>query len=376
MSDSTGVRVLALNGGSSSVKFGLYEAHAEAVTALASGEVETAVVDEALFSRIDAALGDSVPDAVGHRIVHGGPSLFHPVVINHAVIARLREAKAFAPLHMPASLELIGMAQTRYAGVPHVACFDTGFHADLPDIAAVLPIPQALRRDGLRRYGFHGLSCQSVLHQLGGTAPERLIIAHLGSGASVTAVRAGHSVDTSMGLTPSGGVVMGTRAGDVDPGLLLHMIRQHGMDADALEDVIDRHSGLLGISGVSGDLRRLHAAGQPDAALALRIFSRSISKAIAGMMASLGGADLIVFTGGVGENDAEVRSAIIDDLNWAGVSGEGGRVRVEVLPSQEVEQIAREVSGVMRYGVCASSIGADGKAAQPGWGTSIPLVGR
>ena len=376
MSDSTGVRVLALNGGSSSVKFGLYEANAEAVTALASGEVETAVVDEALFSCIDAALGDSVPDAVGYRIVHGGPSLFHPVVINDAVIARLREAKAFAPLHMPASLELIGMAQTRYAGVPHVACFDTGFHADLPDIAAVLPIPQALRRDGLRRYGFHGLSCQSILHQLGGTAPERLIIAHLGSGASVTAARAGHSVDTSMGLTPSGGVVMGTRAGDVDPGLLLHMIRQHGMDADALEDVIDRHSGLLGISGVSGDLRRLHAAGQPDAALALRIFSRSISKAIAGMMASLGGADLIVFTGGVGENDAEVRSAIIDDLNWAGVSGEGGRVRVEVLPSQEVEQIAREVSGVMRYGVSASSIGADGKHAQPGWKTSIPLVGR
>ncbi len=360
MSDSPALRVLVLNGGSSSVKFGLYEVGFGAVAVLTSGEVETADVGDALFSRIDSALGERTPDAVGHRIVHGGPHLFQPVVIDDATVARLADATAFAPLHMPASLKLIAMARTRYAGVPHVACFDTGFHADLPDIASVLPIPRALRREGLRRYGFHGLSCQSILHQLGGSRPERLIIAHLGSGASVTAVRAGRSIDTSMGLTPSGGVVMATRAGDVDPGLLVYLLRERGVDAGALEDLIDHRSGLLGISGVSGDLRRLHAAAADhDAALAIRIFSRSVGKTIAAMMASLGGADLIVFTGGVGENDAQVRAAILADLRWAGVDGGGGRVRVEVLPSQEGEQIARETSAAVRAGAAAPRIAAE-----------------
>jgi acetate kinase len=210
-------------------------------------------------------------------------------------------------------------------------------------------IAKEYRADGVRRYGFHGLSCQSIVHQLGRALPERLVIAHLGSGASVTAVRNGRSIDTSMGLTPSGGVVMASRAGDLDPGLLLYLMRERGMDAASIEDMVDRRSGLLGISGVSGDLRKLHAvaATNADAALAIAAFCRSVAKQIAAMMASLGGADMIVFTGGIGENDADVRSAICADLGWAGVSMDPSatdvRASVQVLASLEGAEMARGV---------------------------------
>jgi acetate kinase len=205
----------------------------------------------------------------------------------------------------------------------------------------------------VRRYGFHGLSCQSILHQLGDAVPERLIIAHLGSGASVTAVHDGRSVDTSMGLTPSGGTVMATRTGDIDPGLLLFLLRDGGLDGAGLEELIDRQSGLLGISGLSPDMRRLHAAAETDddAALAIAIFCRSVARQIAGMMTALGGADLIVFTGGIGEHDPVVRTAICRDLAWAGVApdeGAAGAVAVRVMPSDEGGQIAREVFAVLR----------------------------
>ncbi len=330
------MRVLTLNGGSSSVKFGVYDAGEAAVAELSSGEVEHGEADADLFDRI----GDVRPDAIGHRIVHGGVDLFAPVLIDPAVLARLERASAFAPLHGPAALTMIAAAQARYPGVPQVACFDTGFHADLPDVAAVLPLPLPLREEGIRRYGFHGLSCESILAQLGDAIPDRLIIAHLGNGASVTAVRAGRSVDTSMGLTPSGGVVMGTRTGDIDPGVLLYLLRERGMDAVALERVIDRQSGLLGLSGRSADLRVLHAAGDAAADLAIRIFCRSVAKAIAGMLATLGGADLLVFTGGIGEHDAVVRAAICNDLTFAGT------LVWRTLPSQEGQQIARHVAAV------------------------------
>ena len=326
------MRVLTLNGGSSSVKFGVYDAGA-AVVELSSGAVEHAFVDADLFDRIGAVR----PDAIGHRIVHGGVDLHAPVLIDPAVLARLERATAFAPLHGPAALAMIAAAQARYPGVPQVACFDTGFHADLPDVAAVLPLSAALRAQGIRRYGFHGLSCESILAQLGDAVPDRLIIAHLGNGASVTAVRGGRSVDTSMGLTPSGGVVMGTRTGDIDPGVLLYLLRERGMDAVALEALIDRQSGLLGLSGRSADLRALHAAGDAAADLAIRIFCRSVAKAIAGMLATLGGTDLIVFTGGIGEHDAVVRAAICADLSFA------GPIVSRTMPSQEAQQIAQHV---------------------------------
>lgn len=332
----SGKRVLTLNGGSSSVKYGLY-AVGDAVVELSTGEVEHADVDATVFAEI----GGGQPDAIGHRIVHGGIDLFAPVRIDAGVLARLQAATAFAPLHGPASLRMIALAQARYPGVPQIACFDTGFHASLPAIAATLPIPKALRDAGVRRYGFHGLSCESILAQLGDAVPHRLIIAHLGNGASVTAVLDGHSVDTSMGLTPSGGVVMGTRAGDIDPGLLLYLVRERGLGAAEIETLIDRQSGLLGLSGRSSDLRVLHAAGDAAATLALAIFCRSVAKQMAGMLVVLGGADLIVFTGGIGEHDAAVRAAISADLAFA------GPIAQRVLPSQENAQIARHVGRLL-----------------------------
>lgn len=328
------LRVLTVNGGSSSVKIGVF-AVGEDVTELSSNEVEHADAD--LF----AAFGEMRPDAIGHRIVHGGVDLFTPVLIDADVLARLERATAFAPLHAPAALVKIALTKARYPGVPQVACFDTGFHAELPDVAATLPIPATLRAEGVRRYGFHGLSCESILAQLGSAPPARLIIAHLGSGASITAVRDGRSVDTSMGLTPSGGVVMATRAGDIDPGLLLYLMREHRLDAAEVEDLIDRRSGLLGVSRLSADLRMLHATDAPAANLAIRLFCRSVAKQIAAMLAVLGGADLIVFTGGIGEHDAVARAAICADLTFA------GPIPIRTLPSQEGTQIARHVAQVL-----------------------------
>lgn len=340
--------ILTLNEGSSSLKFGFYSAGPDGVEERTSGEVE-GVQPADMFEQIDAALDGARPAAIGHRIVHGGPELFDPVEIDGGVLRRLERATAFAPLHGPAALSLIRAAQARYPNVPQIACFDTGFHKDLEEVAAVLPIAKVFRADGVRRYGFHGLSCQSIVRQLGPDLPERLIIAHLGSGASVTAVRGGRSIDTTMGLTPSGGIVMASRAGDLDPGLLLYLMRERGMDASGIEDLVDRRSGLLGISGVSGDLRKLHAAAatNADAALAIAMFCRSVAKQIAAMMAALGGADMIVFTGGIGENDIVVRSAIAADLGWAGVSMDFAardvRVVVRVLASQEGAEMARAV---------------------------------
>jgi acetate kinase len=227
----------------------------------------------------------------------------------------------------------------------------------MPEVARVLPLPRDLQSLGIQRYGFHGLSCESIVHQLETSVPERLIIAHLGNGASVTAVKNGKSIDTSMGLTPSGGVIMASRSGDLDPGVLVYLMRENKFDAAMLEDLIDHRSGLVGISGIGGDMRRLHdaASSNPDARLAIDMFCYSVRKQIAAMMAALGGVDLIVFTGGIGENDGEVRASICAGLSWAGVSLDAAQdhskydpvstdasaVRVLVLPSQEDEQIAR-----------------------------------
>ncbi len=348
-----GAVIFALNGGSSSLKYGAFAIDGDDVARRAGGSVAADADHDTLFDAIATALPGVVPDAIGHRIVHGGLDLFDPVPVDAAVIARLEAACAFAPLHGPAALALIAAAQRRYPGVPQVACFDTGFHRHLPPVAAVLPVPAALRAGGIRRYGFHGLSCQSIVRQLGRALPDRLVIAHLGSGASVTAVRAGRSIDTSMGLTPSGGVVMATRSGDVDPGLLLFLLRERGMTAATLEDLVDRRSGLLGISGLSGDLRLLRQEGAalPDAALAIAIFCRSVAKQIAAMIVSLGGIDLLVFSGGIGVHDAATRDAICADLAWANVAASvdaRAGVPVMLLSPDEEEQIARDVSIVAR----------------------------
>jgi acetate kinase len=375
--------VLALNSGSSSLKFGLYRVGAARIETLLSGAATSIGEREASFrardargpladetlplpgqgeaveriGRLLAGAGMPAPAAIGHRIVHGGPSLRQHCLIDDAVVRQIEAAGAFAPLHTPPALSVIRFARDHFPGLAQAACFDTSFHAELDAVAQTLPIPKKLRAEGLRRYGFHGLSCESILHQLADDLPERLIVAHLGNGASVTAVKGGRSIDTSMGLTPTGGVIMGTRSGDLDPGILVYLMREKQLDAAALEDLVDRRCGLLGISGVGSDMRRLHeaAASNPDARLAVEMFCYSVRKQIATMVAALDGADMLVFTGGIGENDAEIRASVCGGLSWIGLSLDplrnrsaddpihdpGSRCRIRVLTSQEDEQIAR-----------------------------------
>lgn len=333
----SGAIVLALNSGSSSLKYGLFHIQGDAPLTIVSGTIETTDDDGACFDTIETMLADAPPPTViGHRIVHGGPYRDRHCLIDTAVLHDLKAACAFAPLHGPAALALIHMAKERFPLLPQAACFDTAFHADMPDVARVLPIPRQWFEHGIRRYGFHGLSCESILRKLGNDRPRRLIIAHLGNGASVTAVQDGRSIDTSMGLTPSGGVIMATRTGDIDPGVLLHLLRERNVDANTLGDTIDHTSGMLGISGLSGDVRCLRRASSTNANadLALRMFELSVCKQIAAMIASLGGIDTVVLTGGIGEHDLQTQNAVRDGLAW--VPGLG----IRIMASEEDEQIA------------------------------------
>nr|WP_302675774.1 acetate kinase [Sphingomonas faeni] len=337
---------MVLNSGSSSLKIGLYEVGASHLSELLTDDIETSPQDENPFERIDRLLGKNAlpaPTAIGHRIVHGGPNLTEHCRIGPAVLQHLEAAAVFAPLHDPASLGLIHQAIAHYPALPQVACFDTAFHATLPEVAYTLPVPRALRTEGVRRYGFHGLSCESAVQVLAQDLPDRVILAHLGNGASITAIKGGRSIDTSMGLTPSGGVIMGTRSGDLDPGVLLYLLREKRLDASALEKMIDQQSGLRGISGVSGDMRVLEdkASGEADARLAIDMFCYSASKQIAGLIAALDGIDLLVFTGGIGEHDADVRAAICARLKWVGDFG------VRVIPAKENAQIARHCVDIL-----------------------------
>ncbi len=339
--------VLALNVGSSSLKFGVYDVSAIGSQTLFAGAEEMVGDAEDAVARIAAALtanGVPRPDAIGHRIVHGGPALRHHARIDAAVRQQLEVAKAFAPLHVPKALALVDAAEVSFADTPHVACLDTAFHARMPDVARTLPLPGELRALGIERYGFHGLSCESIIRRLGSETPRRLVIAHLGYGASVTAVEHGRSVDTSMGLTPTGGVIMSTRCGDLDPGVFAYVVREHGYTAAQLESLVDMRSGMLGISGVSGDMRALHndAASESvtsaDSRLAIAMFCYSVRKQIGAMMVVLGGLDLLVFTGGIGEHDAFVRLTISEGLTALGVRDVASVVRV--MRAKEEEEIA------------------------------------
>ena len=377
------LNVLALNSGSSSLKFGLYRVGSSRIQMLLSGEAEAIGEEKSEFhardahenallservsipgqreaviriGRLLAESGMPAPAAIGHRIVHGGPKLRQHCLIDDSVLRQLEAASAFAPLHTPSALSVIRFAREHFPGLPEVACFDTTFHASLADVARVLPISKELQSEGIQRYGFHGLSCESIVRQLANGPPDRLIVAHLGNGASVTAVKGGRSIDTSMGLTPTGGVIMGTRSGDLDPGVLVYLMREKKFDAAMLEELVDHRSGLLGISGLGSDMRRLHEAApsDSDARLAIEMFCYSVRKQVAAMIAVLDGVDLIVFTGGIGENDGEARAAICDGLSWIGVrldearnrsannpvSCPASRCSVLVLASQEDEQIA------------------------------------
>ncbi len=359
MRSLTPMTVLALNSGSSSFKFGLFRAEAAHLEELAATTVPNASTAEAVASIKEflAQPGVPAPDAIGHRVVHGGPALRQHCLIDASVVQQLEAAVGFAPLHMPAALSFIRFAQAQFPGLPQVACFDTAFHSGMPDVARVLPIPQALRSAGIQRYGFHGLSYESIVHELGRDLPDRVVIAHLGNGASVTAVKNGKSIDTSMGLTPTGGTIMGTRSGDLDPGVLLCLMREMKFDVAKLADMVDHKSGLLAISGITSDMRHLHEAAphNADARLAIQMFCYSIGKQIAAMIAALDGIDLLVFTGGIGENDAQVRAMICSHLSWIGINLDeernlsaqnpvnttASRCLVRVIASQEDEQIAR-----------------------------------
>lgn len=376
--------ILALNSGSSSLKFGVYRVTFDHVLRLISGEAQALDTQAGRFDAIDAhqhpLIGHSVPmittkhalheierlleqtrlgplDGIGHRVVHGGPAFRQPCRINLQVLEQLQQVIDFAPLHTPMALSVIEETSRHFPEVAQVMCFDTGFHAQMPAVARVLALPRELCMQGVQRYGFHGLSCESIVRRFGSSLPERLIIAHLGNGASITAVRAGQSVDTSMGLTPSGGMIMSTRSGDLDPGVLIYLIRQKGLDVTAVEELVDRQSGLLGISGLSADMcaLKIAAPAEADARLAIEMFCYSAYKQIAAMIAVLGGIDTLVFTGGIGENDAAVRAQICEGLAWIGLSLDStlnqlgsdlistseSICAVQVFASQEDEEIAR-----------------------------------
>jgi acetate kinase len=265
---------------------------------------------------------------------------------------------------MPVALELIEKTAKTYPSVPQFACFDTAFHKNLPEVASRFPLPRQLFDEGIHRYGFHGISYESLVYQLGRGLPSRTVMAHLGNGASLAAVKDGKSVDTSMGLTPTGGIVMATRSGDLDPGVLLYLVRTRHMDADSLEKLLNKDSGLAALSNGNADMRALEAAvakGDQAAKLAIQVFCRSICKMVAAYAAVLGGIDMLVFAGGIGEHSARVREDVCRDLSFLGVSvddnsnrsnasdisGADSRVRVRIIPSQEDFQIARHCRAMM-----------------------------
>ena len=276
------------------------------------------------------------PAAIGHRVVHGGPHLLEHQLITPKVIRTLKASIHFAPLHIPAALALIEAAAHVYPQLPQYACFDTTFHTTMPEPATHLALPQPLWREGLRRYGFHGLSYESIVHQLKPKVPRRTIVAHLGSGCSVCAMLSGRSLDTSMGFTPTGGVVMATRTGDLDPGVLLYLMRSKKLSADRIEALINHESGLLALGGKSDirDIEKLADDGDTRAGIALEVFYRTIAKTIAGYVSVLGGVDALVFTGGIGEHSARTRKAIAKRLAFL-------EPHIMALPAQEELQIAR-----------------------------------
>ena len=318
--------------------------------------------------RYIASFNTPIPHAIAHRVVHGGPHLLQHCLINDQVVRELASMSAFAPLHNQAALEIIQFTRLTFPKLPQIACFDTTFHVHMPDVTRVLPIAIALQSLGIQRYGFHGLSCESIVAQLNNAAhlrtPKRLIIAHLGNGVSVSAVKNGQSIDTSMGFTPSGGVMMGTRCGDIDPGVLIYLMREKNYDCNAIEALINHQSGLLGVSGLSSDMRILHeaAAANSNAQLAIDMFCYAIAKQIGAMITALNGIDTLVFTGGIGQHDATVRqlichqlaylkivlndeknnSVITDDIYT--ISDVNAACAVRVVKSQENAQIARHAA--------------------------------
>jgi acetate kinase len=283
--------------------------------------------------------------AVGHRIVHGGADLVQPVRVDDAVVAQMSALIPLAPLHQPHNVAGVRAAQLAFSGVPQVACFDTAFHAAQPELNRRFALPQPLFDAGLRRYGFHGLSYESILAQLVANDPVRaqgrVVIAHLGNGASMCAMHQGRSVATTMSFSPLDGLPMGTRCGRLDAAVVLHLIQQQGRSVDEVQRLLFRESGLLGLSGVSSDMRELEASSVPAAAMAVDYFVEHALRELAGMVAALRGIDTLVFTGGIGEHAAGVRQRIAAGAAWMGV------VEVQVLRTNEEAVIARHTAALV-----------------------------
>lgn len=286
------------------------------------------------------------PSIVGHRIVHGGPQLREHRRITPAVLKELEAAIPFAPIHLPPALDVIRLSIEKFPHLPQVACLDTAFHRTLPEHAARLPFGEHFWREGIRKYGFHGLSCESIVHALGQAMASKAIIAHLGNGCSLTAVENGKSIETTMGLTPTGGVIMGTRSGDLDPGVFLHLLSTQHYGAKQLEHLLNHEAGLLGISGKTSDMRALLEAADASARLAVEMFCYSARKAIGALAAVLIGVELLVFTGGIGEHATAVRKEICAGLGYLGIvlSSEANARSEDVISAPESDCAVRVVA--------------------------------
>ena len=384
--------VLALNAGSSSMKFALFRRQDGDPAVLSRGAIENirdaprftakdaggAVIKEqtwpggaapsseallgTLLDWAQSQLGGAGLASAGHRVVHGGPEHFEPARVTDGLLAALDRLTPLAPLHQPHSLAPIHAIATLWPGLPQVACFDTGFHHAMPPVATRYALPPEYA--AIRRYGFHGLSYEHIARTLRRTAPGlaagRVIVAHLGNGASLCAMQDGRSVDTTMGFTALDGLVMGTRCGSIDPGALLYLQQAHGMTADQLGDLLYHRCGLLGVSGVSSDMRAVLASADPAARDAVELFTYRIAREAGALASSLGGVDGLVFTAGIGEHTPGVRAAVCERLGWLGItldeaanargagriSAERSRVEVLVIPTDEEATIARQTIGV------------------------------
>lgn len=398
---SANVRILTVNAGSSSIKFALFEP-GNALERVLSGAIEriglpdpilkvrgeqaddnvsrgvaaadhTAAV-KALMSWLEERGKSDTLAAVGHRVVHGGSGNFAPQRVTAELLKVLRELSPFFPDHLPGEIRLIKAFRRLHPQLDQVACFDTTFHHDLPRVARMLPLPRRYEAQGMRRYGFHGLSYAYLVQELSRVAGEqvakgRIILAHLGNGASMTAVRDGRSVDTSMGFTPTAGLVMSTRTGDLDPGLAWHLMRGKGLTPRQFNQMINHESGLLGVSETSSDMRDLLAREATDvrAAEAIELFCYQAKKFIGAYAAVLGGVDTLVFAGGIGENVPEVRARICNGLQFLGIdiddernaanaaviSGPASRSAVRVMRTDEEVMIAKSTCGVLGFPVVA-----------------------
>jgi acetate kinase len=386
---------LVLNAGSSSLKFCLYQQPRGATWRVeARGQIEGigtaphfAVKDGAGAKRVDERLDSSVRDGpaaidalsgwlrsaypggriagVGHRVVHGGPRYSRPVVVTPAILEELKALTPLAPLHQPHNLAPIEAVLDRLPGVPQVAVFDTGFHRGHAAVATVVPLPRDLCAGGVERYGFHGISYEYIASVLPEVAPEiadgRVIVAHLGSGASLCAMRGRKSVDTTMSFTALDGLCMGTRPGAIDPGIVLYLFQNRGLTVKQVEDVLYKKSGLLGISGISNDMRDLLGREEPGAKLAVDYFVFRAAKEIGALAAVLGGLDALVFTAGIGENSAAIRKRITEASAWLGIehdeaankaggpriSAAGGKASAWVIPTNEELMIARHTQELL-----------------------------